>query len=177
MRWDEERNNLSFLVELCCFWLSNVLCLSSALKNVGRMSKHWTGKQHSSNKKQKLFRFSSQFSSFFTTKLLFKCHFVGLTKAIIPRICRLCVCVLINKPSFEHFVFRCCFRTLAAINCFRFVLHVVTWPSAVRANVTCIVGQCTLKQTNSFGQNSFNYQRDIDNKHIISFSPWYNHHG
>ena len=66
-------------------------------------------------KSQKLFRFLSQFSSFFTTKPLFKCHFVGLTKAITPRICRLCVCVLINKPSFEHFVFRCCFRTLAVI--------------------------------------------------------------
>ena len=66
------------------FWLSYVVFLSSAWKNVGitikfhdmkfqnmsllcqHSSKHWTGKQHSSTKKDKLFRFSSHFSSFFT---------------------------------------------------------------------------------------------------------------
>ena len=42
---DEKRNNLSFLVELCCF---PVQCLN-----------------HSSTKKEKLFRFSSHLSLFF----------------------------------------------------------------------------------------------------------------
>ena len=54
--------------------------------------------------------------------------FCSLTKGITPKICRLCVCVLINKRAFEPFIsFGSCFRTLAVILVVVFVFVVVLW--------------------------------------------------
>ena len=52
--------------------------------------------------------------------------FCSLTKGISSKICRLCVCVVINKHSFELFMFGACFRTLAASShsCVRFLFLV-----------------------------------------------------
>ena len=66
---------------------------SVLLLSCQQSSKHWTWKQHSSTKKDKLFRFSSHSSSFFTVYPLFECRLV------LPK-----VCVQINKRSFEHFI-------------------------------------------------------------------------
>ena len=94
--------------------MSYVVCLSRAWTFFQHLSKHWTGKnkakkallnrnQHSSTKKDKLFRSSSHlifhhFSPFNC------CRLVALKKGITQNICRLCVCGLMNKSSVEHFM-------------------------------------------------------------------------
>ena len=51
--------------------------------------------------------------------LCFKCRFLKLPQGITPKICRSCVCVLINKrlkTVFTFCVFGACLRTLAVIH-------------------------------------------------------------
>ena len=66
-------------------------------------STYWTEKRHNSTQRDKLFRFSSHFPSFFTVYLLFKCRFVAWERGL-PRIFANLVFVLINKRSFEPFM-------------------------------------------------------------------------
>ena len=63
----------------------------------------WKEKQYRSTKKDKLFRYSFNLSSFSNDWLLFKTSFSSLTKGITRKMCRLCVYVLLNKRSFETF--------------------------------------------------------------------------
>ena len=56
--------------------------------------------QENLTKKDKLYPFSSNFSLFLTISVLF----CSLMKGITMTICRLCVCVIINKRSFESFL-------------------------------------------------------------------------
>ena len=91
--------------------------------------------QQSSTKKDKLFRFSSHFSLFnpLTVVLVLSC---SLTKGITPKICRLCVCVLINKRSFEHFM--------------RLDLVVVVPTNQQQISVHCAMQNRAKRTTNSF---------------------------
>ena len=66
-------------------------------------SKHWTSKQQLNNKKDVI----SLLISFFIVSnrlTVVQLLFCSLTKGITPKMCRLCVCVIINKRSFEPFV-------------------------------------------------------------------------
>ena len=84
-----DRFGCCFLPWYCFSWQSNMTMLSC---------------QHSSKlNRNMLFRFSSNFSSYFSP---FNCclSFCSLTKGITLKICRLCVCVLINRCSFESFM-------------------------------------------------------------------------
>ena len=65
-------------------------------------SKHWTSKQQLNNKKYVI----SLLISFFIVSnrlTVVQLLFCSLTKGITPKMCRLCVCVIINKRSFEPF--------------------------------------------------------------------------
>ena len=66
----------------------------------------WSLFQVLNNNRTKTEEKLSHFSSFLTVQLLFKCRFVTWRKGITPKICRLCVYVLVNKRSFESFMWR-----------------------------------------------------------------------
>ena len=79
----------SFWVDLCCF---------PARKKVSLR----TGKQHRVSKKLIYFASHLIFIIIFS-RLTVKCCF-SKTEEITPKMCRLCVCVLRNKRSFEPFM-------------------------------------------------------------------------
>ena len=61
-------------------------------------------KKKKRKKKKKLFRFLISSVIFFLRLSVVKVSFCSSTKGIIPKICILCVCVMINKRSFEFFI-------------------------------------------------------------------------